>query len=144
MQANIWTGRFRVVTHGSESCSTPDGTPWVPAGRPKTSSRAPTAGDLAATGQSNPEITKRLFVTRVTVKTHNDRPMAKLGARDRARLGVIAHETGLVCAGERRTDSTRAPGRSVPPDGGNCRGGGSFPSIVENHIMMARVEAGCT
>jgi DNA-binding NarL/FixJ family response regulator len=56
---------------------------------------------LVATGLSNDEIAERLFVTPVTVKTHANRAMAKLGARDRAQLVVIAYETGLVRAGER-------------------------------------------
>ncbi|MEU3954415.1 response regulator [Streptomyces achromogenes] len=57
---------------------------------------------LVATGLSNDEIAERLFVTPVTVKTHANRAMAKLGARDRAQLVVIAYETGLVRAGEER------------------------------------------
>jgi DNA-binding NarL/FixJ family response regulator len=55
---------------------------------------------LVATGLSNDDIAERLFVTPVTVKTHANRAMAKLGARDRAQLVVIAYETGLVRAGE--------------------------------------------
>ncbi|KOG34560.1 response regulator [Streptomyces resistomycificus] len=55
---------------------------------------------LVATGLSNDLIAERLFVTPVTVKTHANRAMAKLGARDRAQLVVIAYETGLVRAGE--------------------------------------------
>ncbi|MDH6582713.1 DNA-binding CsgD family transcriptional regulator [Streptomyces sp. SAI-133] len=57
---------------------------------------------LVATGLSNDEIAERRFVTPVTVKTHANRAMAKLGARDRAQLVVIAYETGLVRAGEPR------------------------------------------
>ncbi|MEU2334262.1 response regulator transcription factor [Streptomyces sp. NPDC006654] len=55
---------------------------------------------LVATGLSNDQIAERLFVAPVTVKTHANRAMAKLGARDRAQLVVIAYETGLVRAGE--------------------------------------------
>ena len=57
---------------------------------------------LVGTGLANDEIAERLFVTPVTVKTHANRAMAKLGARDRAQLVVIAYETGLVRAGERQ------------------------------------------
>ncbi len=57
---------------------------------------------LVATGLSNDEIAERLFVAPVTVKTHANRAMAELGARDRARLVVIAYETGLVRAGQTR------------------------------------------
>ncbi|MDX3230388.1 response regulator transcription factor [Streptomyces sp. ME19-01-6] len=57
---------------------------------------------LVGTGLANDEIAERLFVTPVTVKTHANRAMAKLGARDRAQLVVIAYETGLVRTGERQ------------------------------------------
>ncbi|MFE9770298.1 response regulator [Streptomyces sp. NPDC005931] len=49
-----------------------------------------------AGGHSNDEIAERLEVSPLTVKTHVNRAMAKLGARDRAQLVVIAYETGLV------------------------------------------------
>ncbi|MGJ5750971.1 LuxR family two component transcriptional regulator [Streptomyces puniciscabiei] len=49
-----------------------------------------------AGGHSNDEIAERLQVSPLTVKTHVNRAMAKLGARDRAQLVVIAYESGLV------------------------------------------------
>ncbi|KAF4406461.1 MULTISPECIES: response regulator transcription factor [Streptomyces] len=49
-----------------------------------------------AAGLSNDEIGERLTVSPLTVKTHVNRAMAKLGARDRAQLVVIAYESGLV------------------------------------------------
>ncbi|MFJ4618443.1 response regulator [Streptomyces sp. NPDC088812] len=49
-----------------------------------------------AGGHSNDEIAERLRVSPLTVKTHVNRAMAKLGARDRAQLVVIAYESGLV------------------------------------------------
>lgn len=51
---------------------------------------------LVAGGHSNDEIGERLVVSPLTVKTHVNRAMAKLGARDRAQLVVIAYESGLV------------------------------------------------
>ncbi|MEE1801501.1 response regulator [Streptomyces sp. NPDC101062] len=51
---------------------------------------------LVAAGHSNDEIGERLEVSPLTVKTHVNRAMAKLGARDRAQLVVIAYESGLV------------------------------------------------
>ncbi|WP_330330045.1 response regulator transcription factor [Streptomyces sp. NBC_00536] len=51
---------------------------------------------LVAGGLSNDEIGGRLEVSPLTVKTHVNRAMAKLGARDRAQLVVIAYESGLV------------------------------------------------
>ncbi|UUU21444.1 response regulator [Streptomyces sp. DSM 40750] len=49
-----------------------------------------------AGGLSNDEIAERLEVSPLTVKTHVNRAMAKLGARDRAQLVVFAYESGLV------------------------------------------------
>ncbi|MFE4260046.1 response regulator [Streptomyces sp. NPDC056883] len=51
---------------------------------------------LVAAGLSNDEIARRLEVSPLTVKTHVNRAMSKLGARDRAQLVVIAYESGLV------------------------------------------------
>ncbi|MER6997802.1 response regulator transcription factor [Streptomyces sp. NPDC000410] len=51
---------------------------------------------LVAGGLSNDGIAERLEVSPLTVKTHVNRAMAKLGARDRAQLVVIAYESGLV------------------------------------------------
>ncbi|MCB5909621.1 response regulator [Streptomyces pinistramenti] len=51
---------------------------------------------LVAGGLSNDGIAEQLAVSPLTVKTHVNRAMAKLGARDRAQLVVIAYETGLV------------------------------------------------
>jgi DNA-binding NarL/FixJ family response regulator len=51
---------------------------------------------LVAGGRSNDEIAERLAVSPLTVKTHVNRAMAKLGARDRAQLVVTAYESGLV------------------------------------------------
>ncbi|MGW7420998.1 response regulator [Streptomyces sp. NPDC054813] len=51
---------------------------------------------LVAGGHSNDEIAERLEVSPLTVKTHVNRAMAKLRARDRAQLVVIAYESGLV------------------------------------------------
>jgi DNA-binding NarL/FixJ family response regulator len=53
---------------------------------------------LVATGLSNDEIADRLFVSTATAKTHVNRAMTKLGARDRAQLVVFAYESGLVRA----------------------------------------------
>jgi DNA-binding NarL/FixJ family response regulator len=51
---------------------------------------------LAAEGLSNTEIAERLVVSPLTVRTHVQRAMNKLHARDRAQLVVIAYRSGLV------------------------------------------------
>jgi DNA-binding NarL/FixJ family response regulator len=51
---------------------------------------------LAADGKSNTEIAHHLVVSPLTVRTHIQRAMTKLHARDRAQLVVIAYQTGLV------------------------------------------------
>ena len=55
---------------------------------------------LVGRGMSNDQIAERLFLSPATVKTHVNRAMAKVGARDRAQLVVLAYQTGLVRAGE--------------------------------------------
>jgi DNA-binding NarL/FixJ family response regulator len=55
---------------------------------------------LAAHGLSNEDIAKRLYLSPLTVKTHVNRAMTKLHARDRAQLVVLAYQTGLVRAGD--------------------------------------------
>ncbi|GAA2617850.1 response regulator transcription factor [Dactylosporangium fulvum] len=54
---------------------------------------------LVGRGLSNPEIAEHLGVSLATVKTHIGRILAKLGARDRAQLVIVAYETGLVSPG---------------------------------------------
>jgi hypothetical protein len=47
---------------------------------------------------ANQEIGEELIISPATVKTHISRLLMKLDARDRARLVVIAYESGLVTA----------------------------------------------
>ena len=55
---------------------------------------------LVARGMSNDDIAAALVVSPLTAKTHVNRAMTKLGARDRAQLVVIAYQTGLVRVGD--------------------------------------------
>jgi len=54
---------------------------------------------LIANGLSNTEIAGRLSMSVPTAKTHVSRILAKLGARDRAQLVVLAYQGGLVTPG---------------------------------------------
>lgn len=51
---------------------------------------------LVAQGLSNEQIAAELYVSPLTAKTHVNRAMAKLGARDRAQLVVFAYQAGLT------------------------------------------------
>ena len=79
--------------------------PVAPAGRPdearrwldSLTEREREISALVATGLSNDEIAARLVLSPATVKTHVNRAMVKVGARDRAQLVVFAYRCGLVC-----------------------------------------------
>ncbi|MHC5257846.1 response regulator [Streptomyces sp. UC4497] len=62
---------------------------------------------LAAHGKSNTEIADHLFLSPLTVRSHIQRAMTKLDARDRAQLVVIAYQSGLV-------NSSTEPGSQGP------------------------------
>jgi DNA-binding CsgD family transcriptional regulator len=51
---------------------------------------------LIGQGLSNAEIAERLVISAATAKTHVARLFAKLEARDRVHLAIIAFEAGLV------------------------------------------------
>ena len=55
---------------------------------------------LVGLGLSNDQIAGQLFLSPLTAKTHVNRAMTKLAARDRAQLVVIAYRSGLVHASE--------------------------------------------
>ena len=52
-----------------------------------------------AHGLSNTEIADSLFMSPATAKTHVSRLLAKLHARDRAQLVMLAYEAGVVAPG---------------------------------------------
>jgi DNA-binding NarL/FixJ family response regulator len=54
---------------------------------------------LIAEGLTNDQIAERLYMSPATAKTHANRAMAKIGARDRAQVVVAAYESGLVRPG---------------------------------------------
>jgi DNA-binding NarL/FixJ family response regulator len=79
--------------------------PAPPASRPPYSAlEAITARErevlaLIATGLSNAEIADRLAITPATTKTHVGHLLAKLNARDRVHLVILAYQAGIVPAG---------------------------------------------
>ncbi|GAB3158155.1 response regulator transcription factor [Myceligenerans halotolerans] len=54
---------------------------------------------LVAQGLSNDQVAERLVISPTTAKTHVNRAMTKLHARDRAQLVVAAYESGLMATG---------------------------------------------
>jgi DNA-binding NarL/FixJ family response regulator len=54
-----------------------------------------------ARGLSNQEVADELFMSHATAKTHVSRLLAKLHARDRAQLVMIAYEAGVVTPGSK-------------------------------------------
>ncbi|MFI2350861.1 response regulator [Streptomyces sp. NPDC019443] len=59
-------------------------------------SREREAVALVAQGLSNDQIADHMVISPMTAKTHINRAMTKLHARDRAQLVVLAYESGLV------------------------------------------------
>ncbi|GAA3141482.1 response regulator transcription factor [Planomonospora alba] len=56
---------------------------------------------LVAQGLSNDQIAGHMAISPLTAKTHVNRAMAKLRARDRAQLVIFAYESGLVAPRDR-------------------------------------------
>jgi DNA-binding NarL/FixJ family response regulator len=55
--------------------------------------------ELVAQGLSNAEIAEALTLERTTVKTHVQRVLTKLGARNRVEVVIVAYEWGLITPG---------------------------------------------
>ena len=99
----------RVVAHGDAAlspsvtrrlilrfASEPDAQQPAPDGLEELTSREREVMALAAQGLSNTELADRLAMRPATAKTHVNRAMSKLRARNRAQLVAFAYESGLV------------------------------------------------
>jgi DNA-binding NarL/FixJ family response regulator len=69
--------------------------------------------ELVAQGLSNAEIAETLTLERTTIKTHVQRVLAKLGARNRIEVVIAAYEWGLITPG--RTSHSTAQGADLEP-----------------------------
>jgi len=72
----------------------------VPAGFDTLTTREVEVLEAVARGLSNTEIADTLFMSPATAKTHVSRLLAKLHARDRAQLVMLAYEAGVVAPGQ--------------------------------------------
>ncbi|GAA0932493.1 response regulator transcription factor [Nonomuraea longicatena] len=82
------------------------------AGLEELTNREREAVTLVARGLSNDQIAATMVISPLTAKTHVNRAMTKLHARDRAQLVILAYESGLVTprsAQQETPDSRRKP-----------------------------------
>jgi DNA-binding NarL/FixJ family response regulator len=70
------------------------------AGRDVLTGREQEIVGLVARGMSNDDIAAHMVISPLTAKTHVNRAMTKLDARDRAQLVVTAYQSGLVQPGD--------------------------------------------
>jgi len=89
----------RLVAHHSASPATAVEPGQVIPGLDELTERELEVFRLLGRGFSNQEITRELWISESTVKTHVTRVFAKLELRDRAQAVVLAYESGLVAPG---------------------------------------------
>lgn len=70
----------------------------APLGLAELTNREREAVALVARGMTNDQVAEAMVISVLTAKTHINRAMTKLHARDRAQLVVFAYESGLVTA----------------------------------------------
>jgi DNA-binding NarL/FixJ family response regulator len=85
----------RLIAHFAERATGPARTP---PGLAELTEREREVLLLVARGLSNAEVAQTLHVSLPTAKTHVSRILAKLGARDRTQLVIVAYQSGLAQA----------------------------------------------
>jgi DNA-binding NarL/FixJ family response regulator len=65
--------------------------------------------ELVGQGLSNAEIAEALTLERTTIKTHVQRILTKLDARDRVEVVILAYEWGLITPGHTPHSAARGP-----------------------------------
>ena len=88
------TAMSAVVTHVAEDTAVPQD-PDAVALFSALTSREREVVEAIVTGLDNQQIAARMFVSPFTVKTHANRAMTKVGARDRAQLVTLAVRAGM-------------------------------------------------
>jgi DNA-binding NarL/FixJ family response regulator len=83
----------RLIAHFAGQPRTPARTP---PGLAELTEREREVLSLVAEGLSNAELAQTLHVSLPTAKTHVSRILAKLGARDRTQLVILAYQSGLA------------------------------------------------
>ena len=89
--------RRLIAEYAARARPAPD--PWTATALAALTEREREVLALVAQGLSNEEIAERLVLSRATARTHVSRVLAKVGARDRTQLVVLAYESGLVRPG---------------------------------------------
>jgi DNA-binding NarL/FixJ family response regulator len=83
----------RLIAHFADQARAPARTP---PGLAELTEREREVLSLVAEGLSNAELAQTLHVSIPTAKTHVSRILAKLGARDRTQLVILAYQSGLA------------------------------------------------
>ncbi|MFF3063640.1 response regulator [Oerskovia sp. NPDC057915] len=97
-EALLSSAATRALVQRFVRAQTPRAGAWEDEGLARLTEREREVFLLVARGLTNQEIAAELVISAHTAKTHVNRIMAKVHARDRAHLVILAYESGLVTA----------------------------------------------